>query len=314
MIIDIHTHTFPEKIVTQALKQLSGNSHTVPFTDGTVNGLLASQKKAGIDLSVILPVATAARQVMHINDSAADINRRYAVPLPAADPAPAVCSAPCAAESSGSDGSRTGARALPALLSFASMHPELENWEEELDSIAALGFKGIKIHPVYQDVSLDEPLFLRILHRCGQLGLYVITHTGFDIGYPDVVRCSPEMALRALDKAGPFTFILAHMGGWREWEKVVPLLSGTGVYLDTAFSTGHFTPVGDGFWKPEDTAMLDEKQFADLARDFGADHVLFGTDSPWSDQSESLAFIRRCPLTDEEKELILGKNAAGLLL
>ena len=51
MIIDFHTHTFPEKIVTQALKQLSGNSHTVPFTDGTVKRV-EGKAGDGVTLSV----------------------------------------------------------------------------------------------------------------------------------------------------------------------------------------------------------------------------------------------------------------------
>ena len=286
MIIDIHTHAFPGKIAAQAIKTLSGNSHTVPFTDGTTEGLLTSQQKAGIALSVVLPVATAPRQVEHINDSAQHLNSLYAPQIPGKS----------------------------HLLSFAAMHPELENWEAELHRIASMGLPGIKIHPIYQGVDLDDPRFLRIFRLCGKLGLAVITHTGYDIGYPGVVRCSPEMARRALDQAGPFTFILAHMGGWREWEKVVPLLAGSGAFLDTSFSTGQFTPLPDGYYKsPEECRMLDTSAFTDLCRGFGTDHILFGTDSPWSDQSETLSFIRNCPFTDDELDQILGKNAAGIL-
>ena len=278
MIIDIHTHTFPDKIASAAISSLSGKSHTVPFRDGTVSSLLASSAAAGIDLSVIVPVATSPKQVMHINDSAHQINQ------------------------SGQ-----------GLLSFASMHPMLENPEEELERIAALGFKGIKIHPIYQGVDLDDPRFLRIFRRCRDLGLIVITHTGYDIGFPGMVHCSPEMARHALDLVGPFSFILAHMGGWREWDRVVGLLKGTGACIDTAFSTDRFTPLDDGYYQPEDCAMLTPSEFTDMVRSFGTDRVLFGSDSPWSDQKESLRWIRKLPLSDEEKQMILGENAARLL-
>ena len=46
---------------------------------------------------------------------------------------------------------------------------------------------------------------------------------------------------------------------------------------------------------------------------FGADHVLFGSDNPWSATGRELAFVRSLGLSEEETELILGKNAERLL-
>ena len=59
--------------------------------------------------------------------------------------------------------------------------------------------------------------------------------------------------------------------------------------------------------------MLGEEQFVRLVRTFGADRVLFGTDSPWDGQGEALARLRALPLTGEELEAILGGNAQRLL-
>ena len=39
MIIDMHTHSFPDKIAAGTIRKLSSLSHTVPFTDGTESGL-----------------------------------------------------------------------------------------------------------------------------------------------------------------------------------------------------------------------------------------------------------------------------------
>ena len=77
MIIDFHTHVFPAKIASSTIRHLSLTAHIPPHTDGTAEGLLASMKDSGIDLSVILPVATNDRQVSHINESAANLNERY---------------------------------------------------------------------------------------------------------------------------------------------------------------------------------------------------------------------------------------------
>ena len=280
MIIDFHTHTFPDKIAAAAMDKLSGLSHSKPVSDGTAVGLSESAKAAGIDISVILPVATSTKQVPSINDYAAKTN-----------------------ESTGTTG----------LLSFGCIHPDYTEWKEELSRIVSLGLKGIKIHPVYQDVDFDDPRYLRILERAGELGLIVVTHAGLDIGYPGVERCTPAMALNAVKQVGEVKLVLAHMGGWRQWDKVEELLVGQSIWLDTSFSTGAITPLDDGYYSPEELPMLAEQDFLRMISRFGADRVLFGTDSPWSDQKASLDLIRALPLEDTETVAILGGNACKLL-
>ena len=133
MIIDIHTHTFPDRIAAPTLEKLQSLSHTLPFTDGTVDGLRASMEAAGVDRSLVLPVATSARQVVHVNDASARIN-----------------------DQAGETG----------IYSFGCMHPDFDDWRGELGRIAALGMKGVKLHPVYQEVDLDDIRYLRILDEC----------------------------------------------------------------------------------------------------------------------------------------------------
>ena len=74
MVVDIHTHTFPERIAASTIQKLQDISHTRPFTDGTEAGLRASMVAAGVDFSLVLPVATSPRQVVHINDASARLN------------------------------------------------------------------------------------------------------------------------------------------------------------------------------------------------------------------------------------------------
>lgn len=278
MIVDIHTHTFPDKIAGPTLEKLQSLSHTRPFSDGTVSGLRTSMGLAGVDWSVVLPVATNDRQVVHVNDASVRLNQEGA-----------------------------------GLLSFGCMHPDFPDWKNELSRITGLGIKGIKLHPVYQGVDFDDLRFLRILDRCGELGLIVLTHAGLDIGFPGKVHCSPEMILRAVKQVGPVKLILAHMGGWRNWDQAEELLPGIGLYLDTSFVLGSMAPLGDGYYGPGDLDLMEEEQFLRMVRTFGADRFLFGTDSPWDSQAEALARFRVLPLADEEKNAILGGNAQRLL-
>ena len=172
--------------------------------------------------------------------------------------------------------------------------------------------KGVKLHPIYQGVDFDDLRYLRILDRCGELGLAVLTHAGRDIGFPDRDHCTPEMTLRALRQVGPVALILAHMGGWREWDRVEDLLPETGVYLDTAFGLGRIAPLGDGYYGPSDLPLMEVEQFVRMVRKFPG-RVLFGTDSPWRDQAEGVRLIEELPLTREEKDGILGGYAQKLL-
>ena len=280
MIIDIHTHTFPDKIAAATLDKLKHLSHTIPFTDGTAAGLAASMARAGVDRSVVMPVATSPRQVPHVNDASARMNEL---------------------------GAQTG------VLSFGCMHPDFDGWKEELARVRDLGLKGIKLHPQYQDTDFDDPRYLRILDRCGELGLVVLTHAGLDIGMPGKDNCAPEMVARVLEQVGPVKLVLAHMGGWRQWDRVEALLPGTGVYLDTSFSLGEITPLDDGHYRPGDLPLLDEAAFLRMVRRFGPDRILFGTDSPWDDQGAALVRLRALPLEKSELDAILGGSARKLL-
>ena len=280
MIIDIHTHTFPDKIAAATLDKLKHLSHTIPFTDGTAAGLAASMARAGVDRSVVMPVATSPRQVPHVNDASARMNEL---------------------------GAQTG------VLSFGCMHPDFDGWKEELARVRDLGLKGIKLHPQYQDTDFDDPRYLRILDRCGELGLVVLTHAGLDIGMPGKDNCAPEMVARVLEQVGPVKLVLAHMGSWRQWDRVEALLPGTGVYLDTSFSLGEITPLDDGHYRPGDLPLLDEAAFLRMVRRFGPDRILFGTDSPWDDQGAALARLQALPLDPPEPAAILGGNAKRLL-
>ena len=280
MVIDIHTHIFPEKIAAEVIENLSKQSRAKYFSDGTLNGLLNSMKKFGVDISVVLPVATAPRQVVKINDYAAKMNERFFA---------------------------------QGIIYFGCIHPDFEDFSAELSRVKNLGLKGIKIHPIYQGVNLDDKKFLQILYRAAELDLIVITHAGLDIGFPGIVNCSPKMARHVIKEIGDFKFILAHMGGWKNWDEVLIELADTNIFVDTAFSTGTIPARSDFNWNDEDLKLLNVEEFMKLYKVFGADKILFGTDSPWSSTAESIDFIKNLPISDTEKNKILGTNAEKLL-
>jgi len=128
MIIDFHTHTFPDQIAASAVARLSDRANIPAYSSGTAGGLLLAERAAGVDRSIILPVATKPEQVHHINDAAATHNEHAFV---------------------------------TNMFSFACIHPDYADWKQELDRIAARNMRGIKLHPAYQQTDLDDPKYLR---------------------------------------------------------------------------------------------------------------------------------------------------------
>ena len=277
MIIDFHTHTFPEKIAQRAISSMQASSHAAAFSDGTSAALKASMADAGITYSVVLPVATNPTKLASMNDFSIENN--------------------------GADG----------LIYFGAMHPLADNWEEELSRLAAAGIKGIKIHPLYQEVDIDDIRYLRILEKAAELGLITVMHAGADIGFPGIDRCPPEAIRQAVNQLGNIPLVLAHMGGWKNWDRVTDQLASTCVYIDTSFSLGSIPPLDDGYYSPNQLPLLSSETFCKLIRDFGAHRVLFGTDSPWACQKSEVNAIRNLPLTTQEQTQILGENARKLL-
>lgn len=59
--------------------------------------------------------------------------------------------------------------------------------------------------------------------------------------------------------------------------------------------------------------MLDAEGFMRLFEIFGAEKILFGTDSPWMAQGTPIDFINSLPIGNDDKDKIFGGNAAKLL-
>lgn len=279
MIIDFHTHTFPDLIAPNAIKSLGAAAHVTPSLDGTRGGLSDSMKDSGVDISVEFSVATNPRQVPKLNE------------LVIAD-----------------------AEVDNGIITFGSMHPGYDEYESEIDRLAGAGVKGIKIHPVYQKCAIDDEKFLRIFRSCVEHDMIVVTHAGYDIGFPGVDLCGPVACRNVMDKVPDLKFVLAHMGGWKQWDEVKEVLSDTPAYIDTAFSLGSIVPIQDeNYYTDDQLRLLSKEQFLSMVEVFGPDRILFATDSPWAGQPETLSFIRNAGLDPDTEAKILGDNAKRLL-
>ena len=279
MIIDFHTHTFPEKVSGKVVEKLGKVAHIKPFTDGSFHGLIDSMKKGNIDISINLPVMTSPDQVEKINSSVIKSNENWKE---------------------------------HGILSFGGMHPDYVDYKGELRRIKEYGIVGIKLHPAYQNVDLDDIRMMRIIDYASEQGLLVLLHAGIDIGIYDHNYSSVSHILKILDEVRPEKLVLAHMGNWGCWVDVEKYLAGAPVWFDTAFSIGPITPYPDQNETPY-TRILEDEDFVRLVRKHGPDKILFGTDSPWKEQKDYVERMNSLSLTEEEKQQIFSENAISLL-
>ena len=274
MIIDFHTHVFPDKIAAKTIAALESVADVKAQKEATLSALLESMAQAGVDKSVILPVNTRAGQFDTITKFADAINHTY-----------------------------------DNLISFGGIHPDDEDVPGKLKLLKEKGFRGIKLHPDYTETYIDDERYIRIIVEAKRAGLLVVTHAGKDPAY-SAIHCPPDKGRRMLDRMQELTpydepfIVFAHLGGNRLADDVERYLVGQKCYLDISCS---FADIGN-FCETTD------EQIVRIIKNHGADKVLFATDSPWNDQKEYVErFCSLKGLTDTEKELILGRNAERIL-
>lgn len=183
------------------------------------------------------------------------------------------------------------------LIPFGSIHPDSPDAEEELDRLWEAGVRGIKLHPDYQGFFVDDARMLPLYEKIAKKGFVTVFHAGVDIGYPHPVHCTPLALARVLDVFGDAPVVAAHFGGYMLWESVMNALCGTKIYLDTAFSYGRMPP-----------------QLAkEIIAAHGEEHILFGSDMPWSATADELRFLHALDLPAQAMQKILYQNAETLL-
>ena len=207
MIIDFHTHCFPDKIALKAMEILCKRSGIIkPFHNGSLDSLISLQKENGVDYSVVLNIATNPTQQKNVND--------FAISLKDVD----------------------------GIIPFGSVHHESPDALSELERLKENGIKGVKLHPDYQDFFVDDPKMFPIYEKIGELGLITVFHSGFDIGYPEPVHCPPEKLAKVLPYFNGAPVVAAHFGGLCARPETLEHLCGKNVYLDTAYCYGMLTP------------------------------------------------------------------------
>lgn len=259
MIVDAHCHVWPDHIARQVLA--ARPSGLDPRHDGTIGGLLRSMDESGIDRALTLGIANMPKNVARTNEWIGSVDRSRFTP-------------------------------------FGTVHPALSD-EENLRHLKDNGIPGVKLHPLFQDLSLGDPRVVDLMRALASAGIVVITHAG--AGGDDTAnqRGAPHL-LRALTDAVPsLTLIACHYGGYHRLDVAESTVVGSRAILETSWPP----TVGD----------LDRARIRALIARHGADRVVFGSDWPMTDPATEIAAIRALGLPDRDEAAILGNNLAAML-
>lgn len=262
-IIDAHAHIYPQKIAEKATEAI-GNFYNLKMEieAGTSERLIIEGKKAGVSKYIVHSCATKPSQVRSINEfikGEIDKHKEF--------------------------------------IGFMTLHQGLTEEEiaEEIKWCKENGFKGIKLHPDFQQFDIDgtdAEKFYNVLNFLG-IEFPILLHMGDKrYGY------SKPFRLRNVAKKYPkLNFIGAHFGGYNCWDEVDVYTGLNNVYFDTSSSLD----------------FIGSEKALFLIKKFGVEKFFFGADFPmWKVEDEVRRFMK-IKLTDDEREKILSKNVKNLL-
>ena len=141
IITDIHAHVFPDRLADKAAHSIGDFYGTPMYSAASVDRLLAEDGEADISYSVICNSAVTPHQVHDVNNFLA-----------------------------------AAAASHPSFIGFGSIYPGMDGFEEELDRMMALGLRGLKIHPEFQKLPIDDPSGIETYRAVAKRGLPVLFH------------------------------------------------------------------------------------------------------------------------------------------
>lgn len=197
MIIDFHTHAFPQAIAQKAVQ----NDYIKAAIGGSYDDLIEVMDASGVDISLIMPVATKPGMYKGLNDNAIKLSQIY----------------------------------NNKLMSFGSVYPGEDNWDKAVDYVKEIGLKGIKIQPVFQRCKISDESVYELTKYATDIGLYVLIHVGKDYPTPPEEVATPKMASKLVESINNSNkIILAHLGGYNYPLDAFEYVAGQDCYLDTS--------------------------------------------------------------------------------
>lgn len=203
-------------------------------------------------------------------------------------------------------------KSQPDLYGFGTVDFRAENLRDEVDRIADYGFKGIKLHPPYQEFNIAGDEAFQVYERAEELGLFISFHCGMHWHRLKDVR--PIL----YDEVGwnfkNLRFSLEHIGGFHFFhESLAVLCNNSREGIQPRVFAG-WTTISDkngiGGW------TLTNEQLETVVKQIGEERNIFGLDFPFNNAEYTKYEIERFKslnISDTAKENLLGGTMKKIL-
>jgi uncharacterized protein len=207
LIIDAHTHIFPDTNAAAILQNTAKMFNVPTFGAATVADLLEKMDSCGIGYAVIHMVSPTAGGVIDTNTWLIKL-KQY------------------------------------RFIKFGTLHPGFKKTKEEIQRLKDGGVKGVKFQPDVQQFTPDEKsLTYSMYEALAKHGLTVMFHVGGEPRPSPRDRSKPAMILNIARDFPQLKIIAAHLGGLNMWEDVYETLAGMpNIYLESSLSYEFIDP------------------------------------------------------------------------
>lgn len=278
MIVDFHTHIYPEWLRVERVKYLESDSTFGELFSNpkakmaTAEELVEEMDAEGVDRSVVMGVGwTDHGLAREVNDYIIESVKKYP----------------------------------GRLIGFAGVNPAWgEVAADEVDRCAKAGLRGVgELHPDSQAFDLgDKEAMAPLIEVVRTHALLLVTHSSEPVGHAYQGKGStyPEVLWRFIQNFPDVTVVCAHWGGGFPFYALMPEVREalSNVYFDTAASP----------------FLYDANVFSVTISLVGADHILLGSDFPLLSAARLLEQMEESGISRSDLVAIKGGNAARLLL
>ena len=297
LIVDAHVHTYATAAIGEQAMQGAGRSGC----SGTVEELLPIMADAGISYSVMANMTPTYDMKMAALEKLApdiaseerekaenDINEKMVGRMQRRN----LWTCDLGKENPG----LVPLIGIDVLQTPSEMELEIERGVKEL------GAKGLKLHPVVNRFLPGDRGLWPAYSKAEEMGVPILFHSGAAEAGGDTHtgNARPGRFDELLSTFPRLVVVLAHLGNVFLDESVELAQKHDNVCFDTSAIIS-LTKTQGG---------LSDGELIALIRKIGVDRVLFGSDWPWFPPQPGIERIKNLDMTKEEKQNILGRNAA----
>jgi len=207
LIIDAHTHIFPDEIARQILETTARNFKIKTYGEGTAADLISQMDKHGIGYAVVHMVSPTPASVKETNSWLIRLKEER-------------------------------------LIKFGTLHPRLKNLSHEIDRLKDHNINGVKLQPDVQAFTVDDSSVTYPLYEAlAKKKMAVMFHVGGEPHPSPDNRSKPLMILQVAKDFPELKIIAAHLGGLNMWDSVYELLAGIeNVFMETSLTYENIVP------------------------------------------------------------------------